>query len=118
MARKLSASSQRGKQIHVGAESIWSKPLTKRQKASLDDAAGRQKCADVSRIDCSDTPALTDKQLTQMRRPPRKLVVARLEEGKLLPRSSRRVTGTVAGTKGRQAAGSPDRENTYDVLFD
>jgi uncharacterized protein (DUF4415 family) len=79
MAKKLSASSRPGKQIRVSAESAWSKPLTKRQKAALDGVAGRQKHADVSQIDYSDIPALTDKQLAQFRRPPKKLVAVRLD---------------------------------------
>ena len=79
MAKKLSASSRPGKQIRVSAESIWNKPLTKRQKAALGGAARRQKRADASQIDYSDIPALTDKQLTQFRRPPKKLVAVRLD---------------------------------------
>ena len=79
MAKKLSASSRPGKQIRVSAESIWNKPLTKRQKAALDGVASRQRRADISRIDDSDIPVLTDKQLTQFRRPPKKLVAVRLD---------------------------------------
>jgi hypothetical protein len=58
MAKKISASSRHGKQIRVSAESIWNKPLTKRQKATLDGIASRPKRADVSEIDFSDVPAL------------------------------------------------------------
>lgn len=79
MAKKLSASSQRGKQIRVSAESIWSKPLTERQKAALDGVARRQKRADVSQLDYSDIPVLTDKQIAQFRRTPKKLVAVRLD---------------------------------------
>jgi len=79
MAKKLSASSRLGKQIRVSAESIWNKPPTKRQKAALDAVARRQRRTDVSQIDYSDIPALTDKQLTQFRRPPKKLVAVRLD---------------------------------------
>ena len=79
MAKKLSGSSQLGKQIRVSAESIWNKPLTKNQKTALARAAGRQKRADASQIDYSDIPALTDKQLAQFRRPPKKLVAVRLD---------------------------------------
>jgi uncharacterized protein (DUF4415 family) len=79
MAKKLSASSRLGKQIRASAESIWNKPPTKRQKAALDGVARRQRRADVSQIDYSDIPALTDKQLTQFRRPPKKLVAVRLD---------------------------------------
>ncbi|MCX6631299.1 MAG: BrnA antitoxin family protein [Candidatus Solibacter sp.] len=79
MARKSSASSQRGKLIRASAESIWNKPLTERQKAALDGVARRQKRADVSQLDYSDIPPLADKQLTQFRRPPKKLVAVRLD---------------------------------------
>jgi uncharacterized protein (DUF4415 family) len=79
MARKLSASSRLGKQIQTSAESIWNKPLNERQKAALDSAARRQKRADASQIDYSDIPALTEKQLTQFRRSPKKLVAVRLD---------------------------------------
>jgi uncharacterized protein (DUF4415 family) len=79
MAKKLSDSSRRGKQIRVSGESIWDKPITKRQKAVLTRVAKRQKRADVSEIDHSDIPALTDKQLTQFRRPLKKLVAVRLD---------------------------------------
>ena len=79
MGKKLSASSRPGKQIRVSAESIWNKPLTERQKVTLDGVARRQKRADVSQLDYSDIPALSDKQLTQFRRPPKKLVAVRLD---------------------------------------
>ena len=38
-------------------------------------------------------------------------------ESKFRPRPSRRVTEPMVGKKGKPAAGSPDRENPYDVLF-
>jgi uncharacterized protein (DUF4415 family) len=79
MAKKLSASSRPGKQIRRSAESIWNKPLSERQKAALDRVARRQKRPDASQIDYSDIPAFTDKQLTQFRRPPKKLVAVRLD---------------------------------------
>jgi uncharacterized protein (DUF4415 family) len=63
----------------VSAESILNKPLNKRQKAALKGVAQRQKRADTSQIDYSDIPALTDKQLAQFRRPPKKLVAVRLD---------------------------------------
>ena len=63
----------------MSAESTWNKPLTERQKAALDRIARRQKRADASQIDYSDIPALTDKQLTQFRRPRKKLVAVRLD---------------------------------------
>lgn len=79
MAKKSSASSRPGKQIRVSAESIWNKPLSKRQKAALEGVSKRQKHATASEINYSDIPALTDKQLTQFRRPPKKLVAVRLD---------------------------------------
>ena len=63
----------------MSAESIWSKPLTERQKASLDRVRKRQQSAKPDGIDYSDIPALTDKQLMQFRRPPKKLVAVRLD---------------------------------------
>jgi uncharacterized protein (DUF4415 family) len=39
----------------------------------------RQKRADASQIDYSDVPALTDKQLAEFKRPPKKLVAVRLD---------------------------------------
>ena len=79
MKKKLSASSQPVKQIRVSAESIWNKPLTKRQKTVLDRVQTRQKRADAAQINYSDIPALTEKQLAQFRRPPKKLVAVRLD---------------------------------------
>ena len=79
MAKKSSASSRPGKQIRVNAESIWNKPLSERQKATLENVGRRQKRAAASEIDYSDIPALTDKQLSQFRRPPKKLVAVRLD---------------------------------------
>jgi uncharacterized protein (DUF4415 family) len=63
----------------VNAESIWNKPLRERQKIALEGIAKRQKRAASSEIDYSDIPALTDKQLSQFRRPPKKLVAVRLD---------------------------------------
>ncbi|MBI4479934.1 MAG: BrnA antitoxin family protein [Acidobacteria bacterium] len=79
MAKKLSASSRRGKRISVSAGSIFSKPLNKRQKAVLARIAKRQAAGDDSDIDYSDIPPLTDKQLAQFRRVPKVLVAARLD---------------------------------------
>jgi uncharacterized protein (DUF4415 family) len=79
MAKKLSASSRPGKQIRVSAESIWTKPLNRRQKAALDGVASRQKTAQPSQIDYSDIPTLTDRQLAEFKRPPKKLVAVRLD---------------------------------------
>jgi uncharacterized protein (DUF4415 family) len=79
MAKKSSASSRPGKQVRASAESIWNKPLNERQKTTLEAVATRQKRANVSKIDDSDIPVLTDKQLAQFRRPPKKLVAVRLD---------------------------------------
>ena len=38
-------------------------------------------------------------------------------ESKFRQRPSRQVTGPLVGKKGKPAAGSPDRENPYDILF-
>ena len=79
MAKKSSASSRRGKPISVSAESIFSKPLTKRQQAVLGRMAKRQAAGDDSAIDYSYIPALTDEQLARFRRAPKVLVAARLD---------------------------------------
>jgi len=46
----------------------------------------------------------------------RSLVTSAIET-KFRPQRSRQVTGPLVGKRGRPAAGSPDRENPYDVLF-
>lgn len=78
MTKKSSASSRPAKLIRVSAESIWSKPLTKKQKNSLDAIAKRQRTA-ASEIDYSDIPALNDRQLSQFKRSSKKLVAVRLD---------------------------------------
>ena len=62
MAKKLSASSRPEKPVRVKAERIFNKPLTKQQRAVLDQLA---KKAD-SEIDFSDIPPLTDEQLAEL----------------------------------------------------
>jgi uncharacterized protein (DUF4415 family) len=79
MAKKSSESSRHGKQIGVSAESIFSKPLNKRQQAVLARITKRQAAGDDSAIDYSDIPALTDEQLARFRRTPKVLVAARLD---------------------------------------
>lgn len=79
MAKKSSASSQRGKRIGKSAESIFSKPLNKRQKTVVDRIAARQAAGDDSEIDYSSIPRLTKEQLLEARRPPKVLVAARLD---------------------------------------
>jgi uncharacterized protein (DUF4415 family) len=63
----------------VSAESIFSKPPTKKQKAALSRIAKRQAAGDDSDIDYSDIPPLTDAQLAQFRRAPKVLVAARID---------------------------------------
>ena len=63
----------------MSAESIFSKPASKRQKAALARLANRQAAGDDSDIDYSDIPALTDAQLAEFRRTPKVLVAARLD---------------------------------------
>jgi len=79
MAKKSYASSRRGKRISVSAESIFSRPLNKRQRTVLSRIAKRQVAGDDSALDYSDIPPLTDKQLAQFRRSPKVLVAARLD---------------------------------------
>jgi len=64
--KKSSASSRPAKQTSVSAEFIFSKPVSKTQKAVLSRIAKRQ-AGDDSSIDYSDIPPLTDEQLTQFR---------------------------------------------------
>lgn len=63
----------------MSAESIWSKPLSKRQKAALEEVARRQAHGGDAHIDYSDIPALLEKQLSQFKRAPKKLVAVRLD---------------------------------------
>ncbi len=65
MAKKSSASSRRGRLVSVSAESIFSKPLSERQKAVLARVAERQ--------------AAGDEQLRKARRAPKVLVAARID---------------------------------------
>jgi uncharacterized protein (DUF4415 family) len=79
MAKKSSASSRREKRISMSAESIFSRPLNKRQRAALDRVAKLQAAGNDSEIDYSDIPPLTSEQLAQFRRTPKVLVAARLD---------------------------------------
>jgi uncharacterized protein (DUF4415 family) len=63
----------------VSAESIFSKPLNKRQETALARIAKRQAAGDDSEIDYSDIPALTEEQLVRFRRAPKVLVATRLD---------------------------------------
>ena len=78
-AKRSSVSSRRGKPTSVSAESIFSKPLNKRQKVVQARIAKRQTAEDDSKIDYSDIPALSDEQLSRFRRAPKVLVAARLD---------------------------------------
>ena len=79
--KKPSVSSRPAKLISVSAESIFSKPLSKKQKAVLSRIAKRQAAGDDSDIDYSDIPPLTDEQLAQFRRTPKVLVAALASTG-------------------------------------
>ena len=63
----------------MSAESIFSKPLSKKQNDALCRIAKRQAAGDDSEIDYSDIPPLTDEQLAEFRRAPKVLVAARLD---------------------------------------
>ena len=63
----------------MSADSIFNKPVSKRQKAVLARIAERQAAGDDSGIDYSDIPALTKAQLNEFRRAPKVLVAARLD---------------------------------------
>ena len=58
---------------------MFSRPLSKKQKAVLSRIANRQAALDDSEIDYSDIPPLTDEQLAQFRRTPKVLVAARID---------------------------------------
>lgn len=60
----------RTKRINMNTESIFSKPLNKRQTAVLARIAKQQTAGDDSDIDYSDIPPLTDEQLAGFRRAP------------------------------------------------
>jgi uncharacterized protein (DUF4415 family) len=63
----------------VSAESIFSKPASKKQKALLARVAKRQAAGDDAGIDYSDLPELTVEQLAGFRRAPKVLVAIRLD---------------------------------------
>ncbi len=63
----------------MSAESIWSKPLNKRQKTVLEKIAKSQASGDDANIDYSDIPALTEAQLAEFKRAPKRLVAVRLD---------------------------------------
>ena len=64
----------------MSAESIFSKPPSKEQRAVLSRIAKRQAAGDDSGIHYSDIPPLTDEQLAQFRRVPKVLVAARIDK--------------------------------------
>lgn len=63
----------------MSAESIFSKPLDRKQKAALTRISRRQSVDDDSNIDFSDIPALTAEQLRKARRVPKVLIAARID---------------------------------------
>ena len=65
MAKRSSASSRPAKLISMKAESIFNKPLTKRQQQALDRLAARPE----SEIDYSDIPPLSDESMSNWRLP-------------------------------------------------
>lgn len=65
MPNKSSDSSQPEKLIRVSADSMRGKPLSKEQKALLEEIAAKQAAGDDSDIDYSDIPPLTDDQLAR-----------------------------------------------------
>jgi len=77
--KKPPASSRPAKLISVSAESIFSKPVGKKQSAALSRIAKRQASGDDCGIDYSDIPPLTNEQLAQFRRTPKVLVAARID---------------------------------------
>jgi uncharacterized protein (DUF4415 family) len=60
----------------VSAESIFKKPLSKRQRAVLSRIAERQAAGDDSGINYDDIPPLTDEQLANAFRPREKQLIA------------------------------------------
>jgi uncharacterized protein (DUF4415 family) len=77
--KKPSGSSRPAKLISVSADSIFSKPVNKKQKTALSRIAKRQAAGDDSGIDYSNIPSLTNEQLAQFRRTPKVLVAARID---------------------------------------
>ncbi len=71
MAKKSSALSRPEKLISVSAESIFKRPLTETQKATLERIRMRQEAGDDSRIDYSEIPELTEEQWAIAIRPNR-----------------------------------------------
>ena len=63
----------------MSAESIFSKPPNRTQRAELARIAERQLAGDESKVDYSDIPALTDEQLAEFRKPAKVLVAVRLD---------------------------------------
>ena len=65
--------------MRKSAESIWSNPISKKQKAILGRIAKRQKAGDDSDINYSDIPALTAEQLAEFYRPKKIAITVRLD---------------------------------------
>ena len=77
--KKQSESSRPAKRTSPSAERIFSKPVSRAQRAVLSRIARRQAAGDDSGIDYSDIPALSRRQLSEFRRAPKVLVAARLD---------------------------------------
>jgi len=80
MAKKSSASSQRERWKSVRSEDIFSKPITKRERAVIQQIAARQRTGDESHINFDEIPPLSKEQLANMVRArdvrPRKVAVS------------------------------------------
>ena len=63
----------------MSAESIFSKPASKAQKAVLSRIAKRQAAGDDSGIDYSDIPRLTNRPVSSLDGVPKVLVAARID---------------------------------------
>jgi uncharacterized protein (DUF4415 family) len=76
MAKKSSLSSWPAKLVNVSAESIFQKPLAKKQQAVLTRISKRRKEGDESTVDYRDIPSLTDEQLAKAYRPRGKALIS------------------------------------------
>ena len=68
MKKKSFESSRPEQLLTVSAEHIFSKPLTREQKAALRKIKSNQDAGNDSGIDLSDIPELTDEQLASAKR--------------------------------------------------
>ncbi|HEY3940453.1 MAG TPA: BrnA antitoxin family protein [Bryobacteraceae bacterium] len=63
----------------MSAESIYNKPLTEKQRETLERIAARQAAGDDSGINYSDIPELTAEQLATAIRPNKTLIAVRVD---------------------------------------